>query len=150
MNRPAGDPRREEPLVGAGRAPASTARRCFMTTDARARAGRKAAVLGPIPRDQIVTHTGERFEKYGCVLYTAVALSALLGPDDTIVPVSHVRRQDEGPIREILGAYPNIDTSGITSPGRPGGRHRAALHLAQPPRGVAGELHEPDPARRRG
>ena len=86
-----------------------------MTTDARARTGRKVAVLGPIPRDQIVTHAGERFEKYGCVLYTAVALSALLGRDDTIVPISHVRRQDEGPIKEILAAYPNIDTSGITS-----------------------------------
>src|SRR3989440_1960484 len=91
------------------------ARRCFMTTDGRARAGRKVAVLGPIPRDEIVTHTGERFEKYGCVLYTAVALAALMGRDDTIVPVSHVRRRDEDPIKEILGGYPNIDTSGITS-----------------------------------
>lgn len=78
-------------------------------------AGRKVAVLGPIPRDQIVTHAGERFEKYGCALYTAVALSALLDAGDTIVPISHVRRQDEGPIKEILAAFPNIDTSGITS-----------------------------------
>jgi hypothetical protein len=70
---------------------------------------------GPIPRDQIVTHAGERFEKYGCALYTAVALSALLDPGDTIVPIAHVRRRDEGPIKEILGAYRNVDTSGITS-----------------------------------
>jgi len=28
-------------------------------------------VLGPIPRDEIVTHAGEWFEKYGCMLYTA-------------------------------------------------------------------------------
>jgi sugar/nucleoside kinase (ribokinase family) len=76
---------------------------------------RKVAVLGPIPRDQIVTHAGERFEKYGCVLYTAVALSALLDADDVVVPISHVRRRDEGPIKEILGSFPNIDTSGITS-----------------------------------
>jgi adenosine kinase len=62
-----------------------------------------------------VTHTGERFEKYGCVLYTAVALSALPDAGDTIVPVSHVRRQDEGLIKEILGSFPNIDTSGATS-----------------------------------
>ena len=51
--------------------------------DMRKRAGRKVAVLGPIPRDQVVTHAGERFHKYGCVLYTAAALSALLEPDDT-------------------------------------------------------------------
>ena len=76
---------------------------------------RKVAVLGPIPRDAIVTHAGERFEKYGCALYTAVALSALLDPRDTIVPIAHVRRRDEAPIKEILSGYPNIDTSGITS-----------------------------------
>jgi sugar/nucleoside kinase (ribokinase family) len=86
-----------------------------MTSGVKTEQGRKVAVLGPIPRDQIVTNDGERFEKYGCVLYTAVALSALLDDDDTIVPVSHVRRQDEGPVKEILGAFPNIDTSGITS-----------------------------------
>src|ERR1700741_4397213 len=86
-----------------------------MTTDTESQKSRKVAVLGPIPRDQIVTDGGERFEKYGCVLYTAVALSALLDAGDTIVPVSHVRRQDEGPIKEILGSFPNIDTSGITS-----------------------------------
>jgi hypothetical protein len=79
-------------------------------------AGRKVAVLGPIPRDQIVTYEGERLEKYGCVMYTAVALSSLLDDGDTIVPISHVRQQDEGPIKEILAQFPNIDTSGITSP----------------------------------
>ena len=83
--------------------------------DVKGRPGRKVAVLGPIPRDQIVTHAGERFHKYGCVMYTAVALSALLDAGDTIVPISHVRRQDEGPIKQILGSFPNIDTSGITS-----------------------------------
>ena len=86
-----------------------------MMNEMNNRAGRKVAVLGPIPRDQIVTHAGERFEKYGCALYTAVALSALLDVGDMIVPISHVRRQDEGPIKEILAAFPNIDTSGITS-----------------------------------
>jgi sugar/nucleoside kinase (ribokinase family) len=84
-------------------------------TDVRNRKSRKVAVLGPIPKDQILTDDGERFEKYGCVLYTAVALSVLLEAADTIAPVSHVHRKDEGPIKEILGAFPNIDTSGITS-----------------------------------
>jgi len=86
-----------------------------MMNDVKGRPGRKVAVLGPIPRDQVVTHTGERFHKYGCVMYTAAALSALLDADDTIVPISYVRRQDEGPVKQILGAFPNIDTSGITS-----------------------------------
>ena len=84
--------------------------------DTKGRASRKVAVLGPIPRDQVVTHTGERFRKYGCVIYTAAALASLLDPGDTVVPVSHVRRQDEGTIKQIMGSFPNIDTSGITSP----------------------------------
>src|SRR3954464_9970005 len=86
-----------------------------MTTPGRTGGTRNVVVLGPIPRDQIVTHTGDQFEKYGCALYTAVALSALLDPGDTIVPICHVRRRDEAPIKEILSAYRNIDTSGITS-----------------------------------
>lgn len=84
-------------------------------TDMNSRASRKVAVLGPIPRDHIVTYAGERIEKYGCVIYTAAALSSLLGAGDTIVPISHVRQQDEAPIKQILGSFPNIDTSGITS-----------------------------------
>jgi sugar/nucleoside kinase (ribokinase family) len=83
--------------------------------DMRSGASRKVAVLGPIPRDQIVTHAGERFHKYGCVMYTAVALSALLDSGDMVVPISHVRQQDEAPIKQILESFPNIDTSGITS-----------------------------------
>jgi sugar/nucleoside kinase (ribokinase family) len=86
-----------------------------MTSDVKGQKSRKVAVLGPIPCDQIVTDDGERFEKYGCVLYTAVALSALLDAGDTIVPISHVHRKDEGPIKEILAPFPNIDTWGITS-----------------------------------
>ena len=85
-------------------------------SDIKSREGRKVAVLGPIPRDQVVTRAGERFEKYGCVIYTAAALSSLLDAGDTIVPVSHVRQRDVGPVRQILGSFPNIDTSQITSP----------------------------------
>jgi hypothetical protein len=36
-------------------------------------ASRSVAVLGPIPRDRIITHRGEVFEKYGCALYTVAA-----------------------------------------------------------------------------
>ena len=79
-----------------------------MTTDTKSHKSRKVAVLGPMPRDQIVTDDGERFEKYGCALYTAVALSALLEAGDTIVPVTHVRRKDEGPLKQIFASFPKI------------------------------------------
>jgi adenosine kinase len=82
----------------------------------KSRAGRKVAVLGPIPNDRVVTHAGERFHKYGGAMFTAAALSVLLDAGDTVVPIAHVRREDEGPIKQILEAFPNIDTSGITSP----------------------------------
>src|SRR5580765_422843 len=77
--------------------------------------GRKVAVLGPIPRDHVTTHRGDVFDKYGCVLYTTAALSALLGPDDVVVPVVHVRQQDEGPIKKLLEHLPNVDLSMIRS-----------------------------------
>jgi adenosine kinase len=83
--------------------------------DAKSQRGRKVAVLGPIPRDAVVTHAGERFEKYGCAIYTAAALSSLLDAGDTIVPVTHVRQRDADPVKEILGSFPNIDTSAITA-----------------------------------
>jgi adenosine kinase len=78
-------------------------------------AHRRVAVLGPIPRDRITTHRGEIFEKYGCALYTVAALSALMDDDDQILPVVHVRREDEEPIKELLSAFPNVDTTGVRS-----------------------------------
>jgi len=76
---------------------------------------RTVAVLGPIPFDRITTHHGEVLQKYGCVLYTAAALSALMEPSDRICPVVHVRRVDEEPIKEALSKFPNIDLTGIRS-----------------------------------
>ncbi|CAN7758614.1 carbohydrate kinase family protein [Mesorhizobium sp. LjNodule214] len=75
----------------------------------------KVAVLGPIPRDRITTYQNERFEKYGCALYTVAALSALLGDAGDVFPICHVRQRDEKPIREILSQFTNVDVSGITS-----------------------------------
>ena len=73
------------------------------------------AVLGPIPRDHITTHHGEVIEKYGCATHTAIGLAKLLGDDGTVHLVSHVRKIDEGPIKELLSNYPNIDNTFITS-----------------------------------
>ena len=76
---------------------------------------RKVAVLGPIPRDHITTHQGETFDKYGCVLYTVAALSALMEPEDEICPIVHVRRQDEAAIKDQLSQFRNVDVTGIRS-----------------------------------
>lgn len=76
---------------------------------------RKVAVLGPIPRDHITTHKGEVIEKYGCAAHTAIALSNLLGPDDMVIPVTHVRKKDEAAIRKIFEPYANIVLSHIDS-----------------------------------
>lgn len=74
----------------------------------------KVAVLGPIPYDRITTHRGQILEKYGCALYTTAALATLLGPDDLICPIVHVREQDEEPIKALLSQFPNVDVSGVT------------------------------------
>ena len=76
---------------------------------------RTVAVLGPIPRDRIITHRGEVFEKYGCALYTVAALSALMEPTDRICPIVHVRKQDEAAIKDLLAPMPNVDLTGIRS-----------------------------------
>ena len=40
---------------------------------------KKIAVLGPIPRDHIVTHQGDLIQKWGCVTHPVIALSILVG-----------------------------------------------------------------------
>jgi hypothetical protein len=76
---------------------------------------RTVAVLGPIPHDHITTYRGETFDKYGCVIYTVAALSTLLRPEDRVLPIVHVRRRDEEPIKELLAPFPNVDVTGIRS-----------------------------------
>jgi sugar/nucleoside kinase (ribokinase family) len=76
---------------------------------------RTVAVLGPIPYDRVTTHHGTVIEKYGCVLYTVAALSALLDDGDRICPVVHVRRSDEQAVRDLLGQFPQVDLTGVRS-----------------------------------
>lgn len=73
----------------------------------------KIAVLGPIPRDTIKTHHGEIIQKYGCVTHPAIALARLLDGQGTVIPVTHILREDLDPIRELFSAYPNIATEGL-------------------------------------
>ena len=110
---------------------------------------RSVAVLGPIPRDRIITHRGEVFEKYGCALYTVAALAALLDPDDRIFPIVHVRREDEEPIKELLSAFPNVDLTGVRSGERPRRGRRADLRRPEHPHRAADRVHGPDHARGR-
>ncbi len=75
----------------------------------------KVAVLGPIPRDHIVTHRGEVIEKYGCATHTAIGLAKLLEDKGTVYPVSHLRKKDEASVKELLNDYTNINLDHITS-----------------------------------
>jgi adenosine kinase len=75
----------------------------------------KIAILGPIPKDHITTFRDEVIEKYGGVNHPTVALAKLLGEQSLVIPVVHVRKQDEAPIKEILQAYPNVDLNYIDS-----------------------------------
>jgi len=74
----------------------------------------KIAVLGPIPRDTILTHHGETIKKYGCVTHPVIALAKLLGNDGSVYPVSHVHEVDYNNIIELLKPYTNIDTSYVS------------------------------------
>jgi len=74
---------------------------------------RRIAVLGPIPRDHIITHRGDVLEKYGCALYTAIALSALVGDEGEVLPIVNVADEDLAPIRDILADYENITFTGV-------------------------------------
>lgn len=73
------------------------------------------AVLGPIPRDRIVTCKGEVIEKHGGITNPAIALAIALGARATIIPVSHVRERDLMPVENVLGGYKNIKLEYITA-----------------------------------
>lgn len=78
---------------------------------------RKIAVLGPIPRDRIITYRSQVLQKYGCVLYTALALAALLGDDGVVQPIVNVSEDDYYNIIELLKTRENIDLTGVRAVG---------------------------------
>jgi len=75
----------------------------------------KIAVLGPIPRDTILTHQKEVIKKYGCVSHPVIALAKLLDKEGTVIPVSNVHQKDYENIIALFEPYKNIDTSHISS-----------------------------------
>ncbi|MFN3840121.1 MAG: carbohydrate kinase family protein [Cyclobacteriaceae bacterium] len=81
---------------------------------------KRIAIVGPIPRDHIVTHTGDVIKKWGCVAHPVIALSVLRGDKIEIIPVSHVRLDDVDRIKEVFKGYQGINLHHITAPGDQG------------------------------
>jgi adenosine kinase len=76
---------------------------------------KRIAIVGPIPRDHIVTHQGELIQKWGCVTHPVIALSVLAGKKMEIIPVSHVRQVDMDNVHEVFSGYEGINLKHITS-----------------------------------
>ncbi|MBY0433673.1 MAG: hypothetical protein K2U26_06150, partial [Cyclobacteriaceae bacterium] len=76
---------------------------------------KRIAILGPIPRDHIVTHKGELIQKWGCVTHPVIALSVMAGSKIEVVPVSHVRNVDRDNVKEVFKGYKGINLKHITT-----------------------------------
>jgi len=76
---------------------------------------KRIAILGPIPRDHIVTHQGDLIQKWGCVTHPVIALSTMVGNDLEIIPVSHVRNVDLDNVKEVFQGYAGINLKHISS-----------------------------------
>ena len=75
----------------------------------------KIAVLGPIPRDRIITPTKEVIEKYGCVTHTTIALAKMIEQNGTVYPVSHVQKSDKKAVKDLFRPFENVSKKHITS-----------------------------------
>jgi len=73
------------------------------------------AILGPIPRDHIVTHQGDLIQKWGCVTHPVIALSALSVDDIEIIPVSHLRTVDLDNVVEVFKGYKGLNLDYLTT-----------------------------------
>src|SRR6187402_3758055 len=76
---------------------------------------KRIAILGPIPRDHIVTHQGDLIQKWGCVTHPVIALSTLAGDRMEIIPVSHLRQVDLDNVLEVFQGYHGINTKFIST-----------------------------------
>lgn len=76
---------------------------------------KRIAVVGPIPRDHIVTHQGDLIQKWGCVTHPVIALSVMAGDQIEVVPVSHVRKVDVDNVKEVFKGHRGINLDHITS-----------------------------------
>lgn len=76
---------------------------------------KRIAVLGPIPRDHIVTHQGDLIQKWGCITHPVIALSVMDGDHIEIIPVAHVRKVDLDNVKEVFAGYKGITTKQLTT-----------------------------------
>ena len=76
---------------------------------------KRIAILGPIPRDHIVTHQGDLIQKWGCVTHPVIALSVLAGDQIEIIPVVHLRTVDKDNVMEVFSGYAGLNTQYITT-----------------------------------
>jgi adenosine kinase len=76
---------------------------------------KRIAVIGPVPRDHIVTHAGDLIQKWGCVAHPVIALSVLAGNKIEIIPVTHVRSVDVDNVKEVFKGYQGINLDHITA-----------------------------------
>jgi hypothetical protein len=76
---------------------------------------KKIAVVGPIPRDHIVTHSGDLIQKWGCVTHPVIALSVLAGDQLEIIPVTHLRNVDHDNVEEVFKGYKGINLKHLTT-----------------------------------
>jgi len=76
---------------------------------------KRIAVLGPIPRDHIVTHQGDLIQKWGCVTHPVIALSVLAGEKIEVIPVTHLRQVDLDNVKEVFQGYKGINLKHLTT-----------------------------------
>lgn len=76
---------------------------------------KKIAIVGPIPRDHIITHQGDLIQKWGCVTHPVMALSAMAGDQIEVIPVSHVREVDKDNVKEVFKGARGVNLNHITS-----------------------------------
>ncbi len=76
---------------------------------------KRIAVVGPIPRDHIVTHTGDLIQKWGCVTHPVIALSMLGDKEIEIIPVCHLRNVDHDNVEEVFKDFKGINLKHLTT-----------------------------------
>jgi len=104
-------------------------------------------VIGHLARDYFhlkdSSGTEQMFEAWGGIYYSIATLSALLSPDDKVIPVFGIHESGYDAILEQLQRYGNVDTRGIFKTKEPvnevhffgdhsSGRVECSKHIASP------------------